>query len=91
MQKYVVDESRVEKDLPKLAKPVRAAYSAWKSVISVDGFDGLRQVKGFRLEKLKGKRKGQYSCRLNRGYRVIFRMINKSIIIEVLEVNKHEY
>lgn len=88
---YVVDERKILKTLSKLDKPIRAAYSAWKGIVTNLGLRGVRAVKGFHLEKLKGKRKGQYSCRLNRGYRVIFKKINNNLVIEVLEINKHAY
>jgi len=40
---------------------------------------------------LKGKLAGLYSIRLNIAYRVIFDVRNEIRIIDVLEVNKHEY
>ncbi len=88
---YVVDESRILKTLNKIDKPIRAAYSAWKGIVTNHGLRGLRNVKGFHLEKLKGKRRGQYSCRFNRGYRIFFKQIDINLMIEVLEINKHEY
>ncbi len=88
---YIVDERKILKTLNKLDKSIRAAYSAWKGIVTNHGLRGLRAVKGFHLEKLKGKRKGQYSCRLNRGYRVFFKKIDNNFVIEVLEINKHEY
>ncbi|MFH1223057.1 MAG: type II toxin-antitoxin system RelE/ParE family toxin [Pseudomonadota bacterium] len=87
----VVDENRVFKALEKLPKEIRAAYSVWRKIILTEGFLGLRRVKGFHFEKLKGSRVGQYSCRLNRGFRVIFQMGRDKVLLEVLEVNKHDY
>lgn len=40
---------------------------------------------------VKGWRTGQYSCRLNRGYRVIFLQDADKVLVIVLEVNKHGY
>jgi len=84
-----MDESHVVRGLSKLPKEIRAAYSVWRNIMLYDGFKGLREIKGFHLEKLKGERLGQYSCRLNRGYRVIFSQEGNKIT--VLEVNKHVY
>lgn len=89
--KLVVDEQRVLKTLSKLDRCIRAAYSAWEWIVISNGIEGLRNVKGFHFEKLKGKRKGQYSCRLNKGYRVFFKKVVNTIIIEVLEISKHAY
>ena len=49
--------------------------------------------KGFHDEPLKGKRQGQRSVRLNRAYRAIYveHETGEVELIEVLEVNKHEY
>ena len=88
---YIVDERKILKTLNKLDKSIRAAYSAWKGIVTNHGLRGLRKVKGFHLEKLKGKRRGQYSCRLNRGYRIFFKQIDNNFMIEVLEISKHAY
>ncbi len=42
-------------------------------------------------EPLKGQRIGQRSIRLSKSYRAIYIEHNDDIIIEVIEVNKHEY
>ena len=89
--KYFVDDSGVIKALEKLDKSIRAAYSAWKNITVHFGIEKLREIKGFHLEKLKGARQGQLSCRLNRSYRVIFKLEKGAFIVIVLEVNKHEY
>lgn len=89
MKLFQIDESYVVRGLSKLPKEIRPAYSVWRNVLLCDGFKGLRNIKGFHLEKLKGERLGQYSCRLNRGYRVIF--LQKGNKVVVVEVNKHAY
>ncbi|MBW1759830.1 MAG: hypothetical protein JRI88_05880 [Deltaproteobacteria bacterium] len=43
------------------------------------------------LEPLKGKRFGQRSVRLSKAYRAIYIEKQESIIIEVIEVSKHDY
>lgn len=87
----LVDESRVIKTLERLPKEIQSGYFVWRDIVSARGFNGLRSIRGFRFEKLKGDRVGQYSCRLNRNYRVIFQKGYDRIIVIVLEVNKHEY
>ena len=46
---------------------------------------------GFHDEPLKGERKGQRSVRMNRAYRLIYRVIADRVHVELLEVHKHEY
>lgn len=57
------------------------------------GLKESRKFKGFHDEPLHGGRKDQRSVRLSKGYRVIYREIDglRYEIIEVLEVNKHDY
>ena len=43
------------------------------------------------FEPLKGERKGQRSVRMNKAYRLIYKIIKDRIHIELIEVNKHEY
>jgi proteic killer suppression protein len=55
--------------------------------------ESVRKIKGFHDEPLKGKRLGQRSIRLNKSYRAIY-VIDRDggvEIVEVQEVNKHEY
>ncbi len=57
------------------------------------GLESVREIKSFHDEPLKGKRSGQRSNRLNKSYRAIY-VINRDggvEIVEVQEVNKHEY
>ena len=39
---------------------------------AADSLEALRQVPGNRLELLKGERKGQYSIRINKQWRICF-------------------
>ena len=48
--------------------------------------DDLRSLRGNRLETLKGKRKGQYSIRLNDQYRICFQWKDKNAYnVEVID------
>ncbi len=44
---YLVDERKILKTLNKLDKSIRAAYSAWKGIVTNHGLRGLRAVKVF--------------------------------------------
>ena len=57
------------------------------------GIREVRRHKGFYDEPLKGSRRGQRSVRLNRAYPAIYvgHDAGKVELIEVLEVNKHDY
>jgi proteic killer suppression protein len=50
--------------------------SAWKRLEILDAadcLDDLRRMRGNRLEALSGDRKGRYSIRINRQWRICFR------------------
>jgi proteic killer suppression protein len=57
------------------------------------GMPSVRKLPGFHDEPLKGTRLGQRSIRLNRAYRAIYmeRHGGGIELVEVIEVNKHEY
>ena len=64
----------------------------------LDGVEvrAMRRALGVRLaedEPLKGKRQGQRSIRLNKGFRAIYTIDTGGVIhfLEIAEVNKHEY
>ena len=63
------------------------------SFVEESGTREVRKYKGLHDEPLKGKGLGQRSVRLNRAYRAIYRESKTGDleIVEVLEVNKHEY
>ena len=63
-------------------------------LIAADSLDELNQFKSLHFKKLKGKRKNEYSIRLNIQYRLIFTInIHKNeIIFDVIiieEISKH--
>ena len=62
-------------------------------MVEESGIREVRKFKGFHDEPLKGRRRGQRSVRLNKAYRAIYVEHEEGEIelIEVLEVNKHEY
>ena len=82
-----------EKQIRKLPKHIAAAYHTWVKTIEIDGVRATRTLPGYHDEPLKGKRKGQRSVRLSKGYRVIYEETETGnvVLIGVQEVNKHEY
>jgi len=68
-------------------------FRIWATLVEEAGIREVRLGRGFHDEPLKGQRQGQRSIRLNRAYRAIYIESKSGVIelIEVLEVNKHEY
>jgi len=85
-------ELKLEKKLKKLPKNILLKFYAWIYAVELRGLLEVRKNPGFHDEPLKGKRAGQRSIKLNRSYRAIYIEKNKKLeIVEVIEVNKHEY
>ena len=80
-------------DLKKIPKRLVLKLQSWIDDISQRGLKEVRKIPGYHDEPLKGKRKGQRSIRISKGYRAIYRILDDGTVefIEVLEVNKHEY
>ncbi|WP_374074412.1 type II toxin-antitoxin system mRNA interferase toxin, RelE/StbE family [Bdellovibrio bacteriovorus] len=55
------------------------------------GIHDVAKLPGYHDEPLRGDRYGQRSIRLNKGYRLIYRIIEDRVFIELLEVHKHDY
>ncbi|MCY4523442.1 MAG: type II toxin-antitoxin system mRNA interferase toxin, RelE/StbE family [Halobacteriovoraceae bacterium] len=85
--------NKASKQLKKAPKYIQTKFEYWRNLIIEISLRESRKYKGFHDEPLKGERRGQRSVRLSRAYRVIYREIGNQEyeIIEVMEVNKHEY
>ncbi len=64
------------KTLPKELH--RKAQVKLARVGAATSIQDLREIRGNRLEALKGNRKGQYSIRINDQYRICFRWVKEN-------------
>ena len=87
----IYEHRRVDKQLGKLPADVLKRYEKWKDIVELSGPSGLRLIRGFRDEALRGDWKGYRSSRLNQQYRVIYRIEGDQLLVEVVEVNPHDY
>lgn len=92
MSQVVLTET-ARKDLKKLPVHVFRKFEFWVKQVTMEGIAKVRRIPGFHDEHLKGERKGQRSIRLSRSYRAIYRVFsdNQIELIQVEEINKHEY
>jgi proteic killer suppression protein len=59
-------------------------------LISITGLNELFSFRSLNFEALKGNREGQYSIRLNKQYRLLFRINkNEELEIIIIEISKH--
>jgi len=66
-------------------------YEKWKDIATLSGPLGLRQIKGFHDEALKGQWQGYRSCRLGIQYRLIYRIAADRQLFQVVSITAHDY
>ena len=89
----LVDLTQVKKDVKKLPHHVKRKLLEWAKAVELEGLKEIRKLPGYHDEPLTGKRKGQRSIRLSKGYRAIYTVDKDDSvnIVKVQEVNKHDY
>lgn len=87
----LLEHKEVVKTLRKLPKEIVKNYTAWKRIVELEGPSGLRLIKGFHDESLRGEWLGFRSSRLNLQWRVIYKADKKELIVYVVEINPHQY
>ena len=87
----IYEHRRVNRQLDGIPEDVLKRYEKWKDIVSLSGPLGLRQIRGFRDEALRGEWRGHRSSRLNQQYRVIYRIERERVLVEVVAVTAHDY
>ncbi|MDH3690473.1 MAG: type II toxin-antitoxin system mRNA interferase toxin, RelE/StbE family [Gammaproteobacteria bacterium] len=87
----ILEHRRTWKQLDRLPLDVLKRYEKWKDIVRLSGPVGLRQIKGFNDEALRGEWRGHRSSRLSRQYRVIYRIERARVVVEVVSVTAHDY
>ena len=87
----VLEHKEVAKTLKRGPAEISRSYLAWKRIVELEGPQGLRLIKGFHDEALKGEWKGFRSSRLNRQWRVIYTVEEDRLMVYVVEINPHTY
>jgi len=79
------------KTIRKIPADVLRHYELWKRIVEHEGPQGLRLVKGFYDEALKGNWDGYRSSRLTKQWRVIYSVDKKVFEVFVIDINPHDY
>ena len=87
----IYEHRKAAKQLESLPIDVLKRYEKWKDIILISGPDGLKQIRGFRDEALRGEWKGYRSSRLNIQYRVIYKIEKDLVLVQVVNVTPHDY
>lgn len=82
---------RFDEQLEKVPSYIKDKVLFWIFSVELKGLSQVSRSRGLHDEPLKGSRNGQRSVRMNRSYRLIYRMLEGWVHIELLEVHKHDY
>ncbi len=87
----IEEHRRVEKQLHAAPREVLQRYEKWKDIAMISGLPGLKLIKGFHDEALRGEWQGYRSSRLGSKYRVIYRVIPDASLFQVVHITPHDY
>ena len=87
----VYEHRRVGGQLKSLPQEILKRYEKWKDIVHVSGPQGLRLIKGFHDESLRGEWKGHRSSRLGLQYRVLYRVEAEQVQVLVVQITAHNY
>ena len=87
----IYEHRRLSKQLKSLPVNILKKYEKWKDIVMVSGPKGLRLIKGFHDESLRGELKECRSSRLGDKYRVIYKVKASEIMVQVVNLTAHDY
>ena len=87
----VYEHRRIGRRVHRLPIEIIKRYEKWKDIVRISGPAGLRLIKGFHDEALRGEWIGHRSSRLGLQYRVIYRLVGQEILVEVIDITAHDY
>lgn len=87
----IYEHRRVPRQIHGLPQDILKRYEKWKDIVAISGPTGLRLIKGFHDESLRGEWKGHRSSRLGRQHRVIYRIEKDQVLVQVVNVTAHDY
>ena len=87
----IFEHRRVAKQLQSLPQEILKRYEKWKDIVMISSPEGLRFIKGFHDEALRGEWKGFRSSRLGQKYRVIYKIVENEILVQIETLTAHDY
>ena len=87
----IFEHRNIQRRVRKMPKDVLKRYEKWKDIVEFSGPAGLRLIRGFNDEALRGDWKGHRSSRLGEQFRVIYRIEKKDLFVLVIDLTAHDY
>ena len=86
----IYEHHMLTQKIPRIPLEVLKRYEKWKDIVVISGPEGLRHIKGFHDEALKGQCTGFRSSRLGLQYRLIYKIGSKKLYVQILDINAHD-
>jgi addiction module RelE/StbE family toxin len=87
----VLEHKRLSKNLGSLPVEILKRYEKWKDIVRISGPAGLKSIRGFHDEALRGQWKGYRSSRLGQKYRVLYSIEAQKVLVKVVDLTPHDY
>ncbi len=87
----IFEKKSLLKSLKVIPKHIKKEYEIWKRIIELQGVHGLKEIKGYHDEALKGEWRGFRSSRLSLQWRVIYKEDKDGLEVFVIDINAHKY
>ncbi|MBT8102792.1 MAG: type II toxin-antitoxin system mRNA interferase toxin, RelE/StbE family, partial [Gammaproteobacteria bacterium] len=87
----IFEHRNIVRRVRKTPKDILKRYEKWKDIVQISGPSGLRLIRGFNDEALRGDWKGHRSSRLGDQYRVIYRIEKDRFFVLVIDLAPHDY
>jgi toxin HigB-1 len=87
----IYEHNALVRKLGRIPVEILKRYEKWKDIVAISGPQGLRLIKGFQDEALKGQWRGFRSSRLGKQYRLIYRNENNKFYVKVIDITPHDY
>ena len=87
----ILEHKRLDRKYKSLPIEVLKRFEKWKDIVYISGPGGLRVIRGFHDEALRGQLKGFRSSRLGQQFRVIYKVEASKILVKVIDLTPHDY
>ena len=87
----IYEKKTLQKSIPKIPKVILKRYELWKRIVELEGPHGLKLIQGFHDEALYGQWQGYRSSRLNKQWRVIYKIEKNQLEVYIININLHDY
>ncbi len=88
---FIYEHRRIARQITSILIDILKRYEKWKDIVNVSGPEGLRLIKGFHDESLRGEWKGFRSSRLGIQFRVIYKVERDQVLVPVVKASAHDY